>query len=95
MRTWYEVRNFASQKFRLIPVCRLDIRQDSEFSIGYGYPKTAFKREPDTDKNIRNIFLDRPIRGFTLLEKVAHGQWFIVSYDSANKQKHHKSHRMQ
>ena len=21
--------------------------------------------------------------------------WFIVSYDSANKQKHHKSHRMQ
>jgi len=22
-------------------------------------------------------------------------QWFIVSYDSANKQKHHKSHRMQ
>ena len=23
------------------------------------------------------------------------GQWFIVSYDSANKQKHHKSHRMQ
>jgi len=24
-----------------------------------------------------------------------YGQWFIVSYDSANKQKHHKSHRMQ
>jgi len=23
------------------------------------------------------------------------GQWFIVSYDSVNKQKHHKSHRMQ
>jgi len=21
--------------------------------------------------------------------------WFIVSYDSANKQKHHKTHRMQ
>jgi len=24
------------------PVCRLDIRQDSEFATGYGYPKTAF-----------------------------------------------------
>jgi len=22
-------------------------------------------------------------------------KWFIASYDSANKQKHHKSHRMQ
>ena len=28
------------------PVCRLDIRQDSEFATGYGYPKTTFKREP-------------------------------------------------
>jgi len=36
------------------PVCRLDIRQDSEFATGYGYPKTAFKREPD----IRNAFID-------------------------------------
>jgi len=26
---------------------------------------------------------------------LVNGQWFIVSYDSANKQKHHKSHRMQ
>jgi len=26
---------------------------------------------------------------------MVNGQWFIVSYDSANKQKHHKSHRMQ
>jgi len=26
---------------------------------------------------------------------VNNGQWFIVSYHSANKQKHHKSHRMQ
>jgi len=24
---------------------------------------------------------------------MVNGQWFIVSYDSANKQKHHKSHR--
>jgi len=30
-------------------VCRLDIRQDSDFATGYGYPKTVFKREPDTD----------------------------------------------
>jgi len=94
MRTWCEVRNFASQKFRLIPgglegrvakwktwifrglpaaqkggpagctrddhypVCRLDIRQDSEFATGYGYPKTAFKWEPDTDPDIRNAFTD-------------------------------------
>jgi len=34
------------------------IRQDSEFAIGYGYPKPAFKQEPDTDKDIRNAFLD-------------------------------------
>jgi len=27
--------------------------------------------------------------------KYNNGQWFIVSCDSANKQKHHKSHRMQ
>jgi len=26
---------------------------------------------------------------------MVNGQWFIVSYDSANKQKHHKSHHMQ
>jgi len=36
-------------------VCRLDIRQDSEFATGYGHPKTAFKREPDTDPDIRNV----------------------------------------
>ena len=58
MRTWYEVRNFASQKFRLTTVCQLDIRQDREFATGYGYPKTAFKREPDMDANIRNAFID-------------------------------------
>ena len=38
------------------PVCRLDIRQDSEFATGYGYPKTAFEPEPDPD--IRYAFLD-------------------------------------
>ena len=40
------------------PVCRLDIGQDSEFATGYGYPKSAFKREPDTDPDIRNAFID-------------------------------------
>ena len=40
------------------PVCRLDIQQDSEFATGYGYAKTAFKREPDTDPDIRNAFID-------------------------------------
>jgi len=39
------------------PVCRLDIRQDSAFATGYGYPKTAFKREPVTDPDIRNAFI--------------------------------------
>ena len=38
------------------PVYWLDIRQDSEFATGYGYPKTTFKREPDTD--IRDAFID-------------------------------------
>jgi len=36
----------------------LDIRQDSEFATGYGYPKTAFRRETDTDSDIRNAFID-------------------------------------
>jgi len=40
------------------PVCRLDIWQDSEFATGYGYPKTAFKREPDTDPDIRNASIN-------------------------------------
>jgi len=40
------------------PVCRLDIRQDNEFATGYGYPKSALKREPDTDPGIRNAFID-------------------------------------
>jgi len=40
------------------PVCRLDIRQDSEFATAYGYPKTAFKRGADTDPDIRNAFID-------------------------------------
>ena len=39
------------------PVCRLDIQQDSEFATGYGYPKSALKREPDTDPDIRNAFI--------------------------------------
>jgi len=57
-RTWCEVRNFASQKFCLTPVWRLDIWQDSEFATGYGYPKSVLKREPDTDPDIRNAFID-------------------------------------
>ena len=36
------------------PVCRLDIRKDSEFATGHEYPKTVFKRQPDTDEDIRN-----------------------------------------
>jgi len=51
-------------------VCWLDIWQDSEFATGYGYPKTAFKREPDTDPDIRNVL--STFREFRLLEKVAH-----------------------
>jgi len=35
----------------------LDIQQDREFATGYRYPKTVFKREPDTDPDIRNAFV--------------------------------------
>jgi len=49
---------FVSDRDDRYPVSWLDIRQDSEFATGYGYPKTAFKREPDTDKDVRNAFLD-------------------------------------
>ena len=51
-------------------VGRLDIRQDCEFATGYGYPKTAFKRESDTEPNIRNAFID--IFSIQTFEKVAH-----------------------
>jgi len=33
-------------------------RYSSEFATGYGYPKTAFKREPNSDKDTRTAFLD-------------------------------------
>jgi len=45
----------------------LDIRQDSEFATGYGYPKPTLERKPDTDKDIRNGILDIS----RLLERVA------------------------
>jgi len=63
----FELQNRSSRVFALMakytrddhyPVCRLDIWRDSEFATGYGYPKTAFKREPDTDPDIRNAFID-------------------------------------
>jgi len=52
------------------PVCQLDIRQDSELATGYGYPKTAFKREPHTDNYIRNAILE--ISRIQTLGKIAH-----------------------
>jgi len=36
----------------------LDIQQDSEFATGYGYPKTAFKRQLDMHPDISNAFID-------------------------------------
>ena len=58
------------------PVCRLDIRQDSEFATEYGYPKTAIKREPDPD--IRNAFFD--ISRIQIFGKscILHNHSFIV-----------------
>jgi len=47
------VQTFAPCRDDHYPVCRLDIRQDSKFSAGYGYPNTAFKQEPGIDKDIR------------------------------------------
>jgi len=36
-----------------------------------------------------------PNQRFGKVRSMVNGQWFVVSYDSTNKQKHHKSHRMQ
>ena len=47
---------FAINLAEMITI-RLDIWQDSEFATGYGYPKTAFKREPDRDRDFRNGFI--------------------------------------
>jgi len=57
------------------PVCRLDIRQDSEFATGYRYPKTAFKRDwirIRISETLLSIFL-----GFRLLEKLHIAQSLI------------------
>ena len=45
----------------------------------------------------RQIMMSQPAHTKYKLHHMpmVNGQWFIVSYDSANKQKHHKSHRMQ
>jgi len=40
------------------------------------------------------VFSRETLRVVFVAAYSANGQWFIVSYDSANKQKHHKSHRM-
>jgi len=76
---YYSVHVYVvwSQKFSLTPACRLDIFQDNEFVTGYGYPKTAFKREPDTDPGIRNAFID--ISRIQTLEKscTLHNHSFI------------------
>jgi len=55
LRWWTGALQCRDDHYR---VCRLDIRQDSEFATGYGYPKSALKREPDTDPDIRNVFID-------------------------------------
>jgi len=68
-RAWYSAQNLVCSRDDHYPVCRLDIRQDSEFETGYGYPKTAFKREPDTDPDIRHAFID--ISMIQTFEKVA------------------------
>jgi len=68
-------------------VCRLDIWQDSELAIGYGYPKSALKWEPDTDPEIRNAFID--ISRIQTFGKCCtlHNHSFIIFI-----QKHHFSH---
>ena len=60
-----ETTAIIGQKFRFTPVCRLDIRQDSEFGTGYGYPKTGFKREPDTSvESIGDFWNPNPVQDF-------------------------------
>ena len=59
LRTIFQGR--AKKSFRtrddLYPVCRLDIRKDCQFATGYGYQKTAFKREPASDPDDRTAFI--------------------------------------
>jgi len=60
------------------PVCRLDTRQDSEFATGYGYPKSALKREQDMDPDIRNAFIDiSRIQNFGK-SCTLHNHWLII-----------------
>ena len=53
------------------------------------------------DKTTQQVKNSQPLNvidhwvNFSTHYKWTHYKWFIVSYDSANKQKHHKSHRMQ
>jgi len=43
----------------------------------------------------RKHFTSEIRKNIVFFTKIKNAKWFIVSYDSANKQKHHKSHRMQ
>jgi len=47
------VQSIAEIRDDHYPVCWMDIRPDSKFSTGYGYPKRVFLREQDPDKDIR------------------------------------------
>jgi len=60
LETQHVLSSQTFQRWSLFTIrfCRLDIRQDSAFATGNGYPKTAFKREPYTDPDIPNAFID-------------------------------------
>jgi len=55
----------------------------------YPVPRISYLVSRIAQKGVFNVRLEKCV------SSMVNGQWFIVSYDSANKQKHHKSHRMQ
>jgi len=82
-----QVQSNAHLQIFHYPICLLDIQQDSCFSTGCGYPKTTFKQEPETDKDIRSETFHRYFEDsgckinlvtFDHLEKLHIAQSFII-----------------
>jgi len=58
-------------------------------------PQPCSKPSQGTEFNVNLTAIDSELHSLNWFGLLLLAYWFIVSYDSANKQKHHKNHRMQ
>jgi len=101
-KTWPE-SSLVSIFLNVTPVKCSQLSQrltwDFAFTKGHNILTVYFALRPIYTEELPRVATNDSL--FVLLRLVilglctVNGQWFIVSYDSANKQKYHKSHRMQ